>query len=87
MTCERFSIKFSETDCSFETGLGEIQVVQNTNAEYYKGNYIVTPNIDEQTMDTNGKMMSDDVTIKAIPFFNVSNNAGGKTVYIGREIE
>ena len=31
--------------------------------------------------------MKDDVTVKKIPFYNVSNTAGGTTVYIGKEVE
>lgn len=52
----------------------------------YDGNYVVTPRIDEQIMATKHKVMSDDVTIKAIPFFDVSNTSGGSTVYIGNEV-
>ena len=52
----------------------------------YDGEYVVTPKVNEQTMGTKDKVMTDDVTIKAIPFFNVGNASGGDTVYIGSEV-
>lgn len=52
----------------------------------YEGDYEVTPRIDSQTLETAGKRMKDNVQIKAIPFFDVSNNSGGSTVYIGSSI-
>lgn len=52
----------------------------------YEGDYEVTPKVDAQTMPTKGKLMEEDVTIKSIPFFDVSNTSGGSTVYIGNEV-
>lgn len=51
--------------------------------EEYAGPYIVRPTPAGQTLDTDGKVMKDDVTVEPIPYFAVSNEAGGKTVYIG----
>lgn len=50
--------------------------------EPYEGEYIVTPKVEAQTMPTKEKVMLDDVTIKAIPYAEVSNNANGTTVTI-----
>ena len=55
--------------------------------EQYDGEYEVIPRVDSQTLPTKKKVMKDDLTIKEIPFFDVSNNSGGTTVYIGEEIE
>ena len=52
----------------------------------YQGVYDVIPKVVEQRMETKNKVMRDDVTIKSIPFFNVSNTSGGSTVYIGNEV-
>lgn len=52
----------------------------------YQGVYDVTPKVVEQRMETKDKFMRDDMTIKSIPFFNVSNTSGGSTVYIGNEV-
>lgn len=53
----------------------------------YSGDYGVTPTIDGQTLETAQKLMKDDVTVKAIPYFDVGNTSGGSTVYIGTDIE
>lgn len=52
----------------------------------YTGAYEVTPKVTEQSLKTKDKHMTDDVTIKSIPFFNVSNTSGGSTAYIGSEV-
>lgn len=53
----------------------------------YDRAYEVTPKVECQSLETNQKFMTDDVTINAIPIYEVSNNAGGQTVYIGKELE
>ena len=52
-------------------------------AEPYEGEYIITPTVDGQTMATKNKLMTNDVTIEAIPYAEVTNNSGGTTVSIG----
>ena len=52
-------------------------------APEYRGDYEVTPTLDTQTMETAGKLMREDMTIKPIPLARVSNNSGGTTVIIG----
>lgn len=54
--------------------------------EEYKGAYEVTPKVEAQTLPTKDKMLIDDMTIKAIPIFKVSNTTGGNTVFIGNEV-
>ena len=56
------------------------------NVEEYKGLYEVTPKIEEQTLQTASKVMRNDVKINKIPFFKVSNDSGGNTVFIGSEV-
>lgn len=53
----------------------------------YMGEYVITPKVEEQTMPTAQKFMTSDVQIKGIPFYETSNTSGGKTAYIGREVE
>ena len=52
----------------------------------YTGDYEVTPSTNKQSLYTRDKHMVDDVTVKAIPYFEVSNNSGGKTITIGIEV-
>lgn len=67
-------------------GFGTV-VVNHTEGERYTGNYEITPKVDEtQTLQTRNKVMSDDVTIFQIPFFQTSN-LYGDTIYIGSEVE
>jgi hypothetical protein len=62
------------------------QVTVYKDADPYTGSYEVTPKVEAQTMPTAQKLMAQDVTIKAIPIYNVSNNSGGSTVYIAKEV-
>ena len=53
----------------------------------YTGEYTVTPEVDTaQTLETAGTYMTNDVTVNAIPDYEVSNEAGGNTFIIGKEI-
>ena len=51
--------------------------------ETYEGPYTIRPAIDAQIMETNNKLMTDDVTIQAIPYHSVDNAEMGQTVIIG----
>lgn len=53
------------------------------NVEEYKGAYEVTPATTAQVLETARKVMRDDLTIKEIPYAEVSNAAGGNTISIG----
>ena len=54
--------------------------------DIYDGPYVVTPTVDKQALYTQYKHMTNDITVNAIPYFNVSNTSGGSTVYIGSEV-
>ena len=95
----RFDVKFNigdrrfdtdvrfDTDDHFEASFEAIQeVTVHKDADPYRGTYDVTPKVDEQILPTAQKLMARDVTIKAIPIYNVSNDSGGSTVYIAREV-
>ncbi len=62
------------------------KVTEFKDAEPYTGEYEITPKVEAQTMPTAQKLMTDDVKIKSIPYFDVSNASGGSTVYIAREV-
>lgn len=66
---------------------GNLATAYTTNVTAYDGDYEVTPKVDGQELKTKHKYMTDDVTVHAIPFFEVSNTSGGNTVYIANEIE
>lgn len=80
-------VEFSENDQAFKVNMGEVQTVTKyIGGEVYDGDYGITPKVEAQTMPTKNKVMADDVTVRAIPFFDVSNTSGGSTVYIAKEI-
>ena len=74
-------------DAKLDVTFCNLQVATDTNHPIYTGSYEVTPKTESQELFTKQKLMTDDVTIKAIPYYNVGNLAGGSTVYIGKEIE
>lgn len=51
----------------------------------YDGAYEVTPRSYEQVLDTDRKLMLDDVTVHQIPYYETSNTSG-ITAYIGGEL-
>lgn len=65
-------------------GNGIVKVDGSTDP--FLGEYEVTPKVDAQTVPCAGKKMLKDVDIKAIPFFETSNEAG-TTVYIAAEVD
>ena len=83
----RISVKFTEISQTFVTKFGDVQTITKyIGGEEYVGDYVVTPKVDEQMLETKDKVLTDDVVIKSIPFFKVSNTNGGSTVYIGNEV-
>ena len=83
----RFKVKFKQTNQKLKVTFKNLQVAtERLGAEYYEGEYEITPKVESQTMPTAQKTMMDDVTVHAIPYFDVSNQAGGNTVYIGCEV-
>lgn len=82
-----FAVDIEETTQAFGVDMGEVQhVTEFIGGEEYKGEYIATPTTKEQLFETKGKVMLDNITVKKIPFFNVSNANGGNTVYIASEV-
>lgn len=51
--------------------------------EDYEGLYDITPMFEEQVLETENKIMTNDLTVQAIPYYEVSNAQGGQTIIIG----
>lgn len=60
---------------------GKVQILSEH--ETYDGNYRVRPTGDEQRLLTSDKLMTDDVIVESIPYYEVSNTSGGTTAIIG----
>ena len=62
------------------------QAIEVVGGEHYQGEYIITPSpSDAIVLETEGKVMDDDVTVIKIPYYETSN-VTGKTVYIASEV-
>jgi len=67
--------------------IGNGIVKYDSSTELYTGEYDIVPKAaEEQKLPCAGKKMLKDVDIKAIPFFETSNEAG-TTVYIAAEVD
>lgn len=67
----------------------QVDAVTRTSANdvpVYDGPYEATPKVEAQTLPTAKKLMTDDVTVHGVPFYEVSNDQGGNTVYIAKEL-
>lgn len=62
---------------------GELTIPSTPGLELYGGSYEVTPRLYVQSLDTDGKLMRDDVTVYEIPVTRTTNPHGGQTVLIG----
>lgn len=63
---------------------GSITVGGGSGTDVYDGSYEVTPLAEtEQVLETSGKRMGDDVVVRAIPYYETTNESGGYTVNIG----
>lgn len=61
----------------------EITVVKRT-GEYYNGDYDATSlPFEDQTLDTEGKVMRNNFVVNRIPYAETSNLSGGYTAIIG----
>lgn len=62
---------------------GTLTIPSVVGATPYGGSYEVTPRLYTQSLDTDGKLMQDDVTVYEIPVTRTTNPVGGQTVLIG----
>jgi len=62
---------------------GSLTIPTVVGVESYDGPYEVIPRVYAQSLDTDRKLMSDDVTVHEIPVTRTSNPEGGLTVLIG----
>lgn len=66
---------------------GSLTIPSVIDAQPYTGAYEVTPKAwEEQILETEGKLMSDDVTVFRVPYYETINLFDGKTAYIAEEV-
>lgn len=59
-----------------------IQMPVSVTSDVYDGEYEVSPAIDAKELETKHKFMQDNVTVLAIPYYEVSNDQNGFTAII-----
>lgn len=79
---EKFKFSFRQVEAPFSFSFDAV-VGSDGRYETYDGTYIVTPRVEAQSLPTAKRNMKEDVTVKAIPYAEVSNDSNGKTVTIG----
>ena len=66
---------------------GTLTIPSPPGLELYGGPYEVTPKAwEEQVLETEGKLMADDVTVFRVPYYETINLFDGKTAYIAEEV-
>lgn len=74
-------------DCTLSVNVdgvsGVITTIEPHARAIYDGDYTVIPKVTEQVLQTKEKVMINDLTVKEIPTYKVSNEAGGNTFIIG----
>lgn len=82
-----FKVNFGEEDTTFKAVFSEaIEIFKGGSADSlpkYEGPHTVVPKFIEQKLSTAQKIVFENVTIKEIPYSEVSNNSGGITAIIG----
>lgn len=54
----------------------------------YTGEYEITPKFDSKvSLSTANKVMRENVTVHKVPRYDISNEAGGTTVFLGGKFE
>ena len=84
---KKMDVDFRTRNEQIKVDFEHLQVVSdNVGVDYYKGDYTVTTKFEKQELATRQKFPTENVKIKEIPFFEVSNLEGGQTVFIGKEL-
>lgn len=68
---------------AYDVDLDTVIKVVTVTGDMYDGPYDVTPRIESVILETRNKTMREDVTVYEIPYVEVRNPVGGKTVTIG----
>lgn len=67
--------------------IDKVIAIDSGQRPHYQGDYIITPLVNDQViLETQGKLMDDDVTVLRVPYLETSNPAGGNTAYIGEHV-
>ncbi len=76
-----FKVRFAE-DKPFHVCFG--QGIAFANYPEYDGEYELTPEVTPQTLSTRDTYLTQDILLREIPYYEVSNDQNGVTAVIGR---
>ena len=79
---------YTGTLSEFKVGFGAYleanQIITKEDFEKYAGQYDITPlPLVEQILNTKNKILENNIVIQPIPYHQVDNDAGGRTITIG----
>ena len=81
-------VDFEAESMTIESDFGEVyRLTEYVGGELYQGEYEIVPTVEGQTLETKDRVLIENIKILEIPFYNVSNTAGGSTVYIAKELD
>lgn len=75
------TLSISSVNQEITIGFNE-QIISGGSLPWYPGPYSVTPTPSGETLPTRNKSMRSDLDIEPIPYSEVTNPSGGKTVNI-----
>lgn len=78
----KFNVDFVQKQ-SFDLSFNK-EYITRTTLPTYDGEYVIEPTSQQQVLNTANKAMTDDLTIKRIPYAETTNDKGGTTLYIGK---
>ena len=66
---------------------GTLSVATGQDYDIYSGEYEIIPDVeDEQTLETAHKLLTDNIVVAKVPYFETSNDSNRNTAYIGKEV-
>ena len=80
---EHMSVQLAELPTEIDATVENLYIVKVPGGDPYEGDYTVVPQIEQQILPTQYKVMERNLTVLGIPYAEVSNPSGGKTVTIG----
>lgn len=80
---QNLKVEFSELSQKLDLELNKEFIIRSAEGTY-EGEYVVTPDFEEQTLATKNKLMAADVHVEEIPHYVVSNTHNGQTFIIGK---
>lgn len=83
----QYPVQMEKVTLEYKVGVTTAIVVDPSEHDYYRGEYVVVPKAETETvLETANKIMRDDVTVLKIPYYETSNLGGGYTVFIADEV-